>query len=302
MPVPTGYSSDSSPLRIAVTFDIDMVDANWPRNVDECSYFFSDVLPILRSNSVNAGTLFVRIDDEMERTYGRSDHLLEIYCASFDALRASGWEIGWHLHSYTRIDGVARQNIDEAQFLKELRRHGPRARAAGMNTVRIGWGFMTCAIMCCLTELGFAVDSSAIPRPRYPWEQSVKDWEGAPQCPYLPSARNYRRPGPDALNIVEVPMPVLPIPAPGDTQVVLRYINLAFHPTELQSALAVSTPEPLVTITHPHDLLHTMPPRGLLSQNLDALSSNLAFLKAGLCPGRARQWVTISQLANLFHK
>ena len=286
-----------SPFLIAVTFDVDMAGGAWGEAADECGYFFRAVLPEAQRAGVEAGTIFVRIDDEMMHVYGRADYLLSKYEIEFRQLRESGWEIGWHPHPYTRVQGVAQQNTNEAEIVAELFRHGPQARAAGMTSVRMGWGYATPAIMNSLEQLGFLVDSSAIPRPRYAWETSIKDWAGTPRHAYYPSVLDCRVPGTPRRNILELPVSVLPVCAPYDTQTVLRHVNPAYRQAIFETALTAATFETMITVTHPHELLPADQADELLSRDPAVLRRNLQFLADHFSSMHDVQWRTISNLA-----
>ena len=132
-----------------------------------------------------------------------------------------------------------------------LRRRG----LYGLKVVRMGWGFHTNTTMRAVADAGFSIDSSAIPRPTYEWDLSVKDWTRTPLHPYRPSARDYRVPGQPEIGLLEVPMSVGVIAAPYDTQPVMRYINPAFHQAAVGTALDTwfSRFNHLVTVTHPYE-------------------------------------------------
>jgi hypothetical protein len=283
-------------ISIAVTFDIDMVDGPWGEFDDECGYFFRTITSEVSAAGIDRATVYVRIDDEIERVYGCSDYLLRKYSDAFDDLRNTGWEIGWHPHPFARIDNVARQNTDEGEVAAELLRHGPLAREAGMTSVRMGWGYVTTVLMEVLEQLGFSTENSAIPRPRYTWEQSVKDWSITPHHAYYPSILDYRIPGIKQRQIIELPMTVLPIRAAYDTEPVLRYISPSYWPKLFEDAIRAAELETLITVTHPHELAAWTKPRQLHSGNPALFGQNLRFLSAYFNGKQDAQWKTICDL------
>jgi len=216
-------------------------------------------------------TIFVRADDHIEALFGRPDHIFVRYADALAALREQGHEIGWHPHCYRQAGGRWVQNTDESSILTELAKILPLARDLGLRIFRMGWGFQTNRIMRFLSDSGFSIDASAIPRPMYAWEQTTRDWRGTPLHPYHPSGHDYRVEGPDTLRILEVPVSVVPIASPDDTEPgVKRYLNLAYRPSVFAAALGSWLPDHdhVVTTSHPSELLPPTAPHGLLASRL----------------------------------
>jgi hypothetical protein len=78
-------------------------------------------------------------------------------------------------------------------------------------------------------------------------------------------------------------MTTLPVPAPYDTQEVIRYLNLAYHHDIFRQSLAAVDWQSLpvvTTITHPYELLPRVggEPHGLLAFSLEVFERNLTYL------------------------
>jgi hypothetical protein len=151
-----------------------------------------------------------------------------------------------------------------------------------------------------IAEAGFAIDSSAIPRPRYLWDEGAKDWAITPLMPYRPSSADYRVPGEPSLPLVEIPMSVAAIAAHNDTQDVLRYVNPAFTPQALADPVRgwFGTHDLLVTVTHPYELLRRRSPHPLLAGSVDAFAVNVdAIAAAAKSASMDAAFVTLSDVA-----
>lgn len=271
------------PALTVVSVDLDLVDWAGSQAMSEAE--ITDAVPVLRHvlSGVPGGrtTWFVRIDDGVAHHFGDAAHMLRAHGALLDGLRSDGHELGWHHHAVA-ADGVTPE-ATPARRAAALRRHGPTARAAGFEVARMGWGQHGPEEMAVLASLGFAADASAMPRPRYPWDVPGRDWDGAPDVPYTPSAADPRRPanGADALGIRVVPMRMVPLPAAGDTQPdVRRYVNLAYHADRFRDAIAACPADaPLVVLVHPYEVLGGRH-HPLLAFSADVAAANLAWLAA----------------------
>jgi hypothetical protein len=271
-------------LKICVTFDVDFTDylTDGKSDIDEFESIFPSILSVLEKEKGFKATWFIRLDSQLEALYGQPDYILHRYGKELDCLSLAGHEIGWHPHFYVKGEGGWRQNLEAAKIMDELIQYTPLAQSYGMKSVRMGWGFHTNETMRLLADLRFLIDSSAIPRPRYRWEESEKDWTLTPVVPYFPSESDYRVPGKPGLPILEIPMSVAPIKAPYDTEQVMRYINLAYHPDLLRGPLEYWLREysHLITVTHPYELFSKGESHGLLAFDLRAFEQNLQMIKA----------------------
>ena len=176
-----------------------------------------------------------------------------------------------------------------------MRCYAPVARSLGMRAARMGWAFQTNDTLRALAEAGFAVDSSAIPRPVYPWDRGAKDWSTTPTRAYRPSIADYRIPGSPALPILELPMSVAVVRAPYDSGEVVRYLNPAYRPEALAPVLRgwFDTHDDAVLVTHPHELYDRVTTHGLMASSAEAFEENVMALEAGahasgVAPGSSR--------------
>jgi hypothetical protein len=222
--------------------------------------------------------------------------------ALIDRLRARGDEIGWHPHPTRRRADTWDPRTEVPSVVTEIGVYGPVARRHALRAVRMGHGFHTNETLRAVADAGFVVDSSAIPRPMYPWDDPPKDWTTTPSVPYRPALADYRVPGEPSLPIVEIPMSVAHVPARTDSEHVLRYLNLAFRHDALAPALAswFDAHDLLVTMTHPCELLPLGAPHPLLgggfadcARSLDAIALHAAVSEDGPA------FVTVSDLAGL---
>lgn len=289
-------------FHVAVTFDVDL--ALQTRPLEEVERCLAVVRRLAAARPSLFVSLFVRLDRHVEATLSSPTAVFDEYGAELRALESVGHEIGWHPHPYSREGTAWRQNTDGEAVLGELHQIGPVARHLGMRSVRMGWGFHTTRTMQLLSDQGFEVDTSAIPRPVYSWEESVKDWSPTPHTPFHPSRSDHRVAGEDAMAILEVPMSVVPLPSPTDTEPgVLRYVNLTYHPDALREPLSrwVHNHDHLVTITHAHEVSgREEGGHPLLTYAPSAVEENLAALEELVeSDGREVEYVTTSDFVRL---
>lgn len=283
---------------IFLTIDFDLVDhLAGGADIDEYGAALDPLLDVLSRHPAWKVTWLARLDDGVGRRFGDPTRAYTDAHARLADLIAAGHEIGWHPHSYARHGGEWRQNTDGEAVAAELARYAPTARALGMKAARMGWAFHTNATMRVLSEHGFIVDSSAVPRPVYPWD-TAKDWSITPRAPYRPSVADYRVPGSPALPILEMPMSVAPVPAPYDTSVVLRYLNPAYHPDILKPVLDTWFPShrQAVLVTHPHELFPRDTAHPMIASSAAAFETNVAALaSAAAACGLAPAFLTLSE-------
>jgi hypothetical protein len=266
-----------------VTFDVDLTDylTEGKSGVEEFESIIPSVLSVLEKEKGFKATWFIRLDSQMDALYGQPDYVFHRYREELHHLSSIGHEIGWHPHFYVKGEGGWRQSFKTAEIMDELIRYAPMARSYGTKSVRMGWGFHTNETMRLLADLCFFIDSSAMPRPKYPWEETNRDWTLTPVTPYFPSEKDYRVPGEPNLPILEIPMSMVPVKTPYDIEHVLRYINLAYHPDLLREPLEYWLREHshLITITHPYELFFREESHCLLAFDLKAFERNLEILK-----------------------
>jgi hypothetical protein len=264
--------------KIYVTFDIDYVDYQRDEQLDELELVFPLLKAFLETNSYIKTTWFIRIDGQIEQLYGAADYIYTKHFDKIQWLQDRGHLIGWHHHSYRKSKkGDWLQNTDEDLVAIELEKFGIMARQKGMKICRMGWGFHSNKTMQIVDKLGFILDSSAIPRPNYKWESSVKDWEGTKLDWYYPSKLDYRIAGKEHYSILEIPMTTTILSTPTDTEEnVVRYINPAYHQSFFRMALNnVSDLDNLITITHPYELISNDVEHSLLSFDFQVFENNI---------------------------
>jgi hypothetical protein len=289
---------------ICITFDVDFVmhdEGGIP--INEFEAVFPSIFSILSKKPHWKSTWFIRLDGQMEALYGKADYVFSRHQEEISELQQHGHEIGWHAHCYVLVDGQWKQNINVTSILNELKKYAPLALSYEMRSVRMGWGFHKNETLGLLSNLGFLVDSSAIPRPAYRWEETIKDWNGTPSLPYFPSKLDYRIPGEPFLSILEVPMSVTHIQSPSDNEQVLRYINLAYHPDVLKEPMElwIAKHSCLITVTHPYELLRRKKNHDLLAFDPDALEQNLlAIDEFAEKKGISVSFRTLSELAGTY--
>jgi hypothetical protein len=265
-------------FRVFITFDIDL------GTKEEMEFIHKLLSPFLRENNIRA-TWFIRLDKKIETDFGEPDFLFKEYENLITKLLDEGHAIGWHPHIYTFINGRYEQSTYEDEILQELEYLLPYVRKYNINIVRMGWGFQTNRIMKFLDDSNFVIDSSAIPRQVYTWDQTKKDWSITGLYPYHPSILDYRIPSNDplyALKILEVPITTMKIETPYDTEKdVIRYCNLSYYSNFLEKPLEhwIRENDFLVTITHPYELSRNFNQgHQLISFSLSEFSKNISLL------------------------
>ena len=295
-----------SKLNVCVTLDLDINEYALKHQIDnDFTSIFKTIYPVFKKFPSFKATWFIRLDKHIEALFGCCDYFFRRYVPEFNKIRQNNHELGWHPHCYLKKNTKWQQNIDVPSILTELSSCAPFAKSNNLKTVRMGWGFHSNEIMRFFADKGFLVDSSAIPRPRYQWEESFKDWTITPDYPYYPSIYDYRVPGKPSTPILEVPISVIPIKAPYDTGVVRRYINLAYYPNILHDPLEkwIKENSYLVTITHPYEIKSINRKHGLLAYNIDAFEKNLiSIMEIADNMGKKVSFLTISELTELYIK
>ncbi len=273
---------------VALTIDLDLVDYQSGTVGDELADRWDDLAPVVTA-AERPVTWFLRVDRAVGEHFGDALWLWRKHRARFDDLLARRHAVGWHHHAY---DGD-RPVLDPARLLAEVERWGPIARAEGWTLARMGWAYHTEATMDALERLGFSIDSSAMPRPRYPWDVVPKDWEDTPLTPYHPSRDDHRRPGRPARSILQMPITTAPLPAPTDTRPVRRSLSPAYAPEAFRRAFSAVEHLPLVVLVlHPYELGVTAAQHPLFGAGPAGFAANIAWLEA-----RGAQLVTLTEAA-----
>lgn len=270
-------------MNVFFTIDVDMTDYVRGGPVDEFETALPMIVDMLQPHAGLRATWFVRIDGEIEARFGGADHCLTAHRKAWVALREAGHEVAWHYHPPAPPAGAGGlRRLDERAVLEDIARFAPVARRQGMEAARIGYGFQTNATLDALDAHGFRVDSSAIPRPRYPWDTVWRDWEGCPQEPFRPGRADYRAPGPDPRRIVELPISTVPLPCPGDTRPdVMRYVNPAYrHEAFVRCWNGAGDRGSLTLVMHPYEILASSGSHALIAFDPKEFRQNLEFIAA----------------------
>jgi hypothetical protein len=285
--------------RIFLTIDLDLVDhMAGGAAVDELGPDLDPLLDVLRRHRHWRTTWLVRLDAQSEDRFGSAAAPHAQAAARLSAFVEAGHELAWHPHCYARQNGGWVPNPDGESVASELCRYAPLARALGARTVRMGWAFHTNATLRVLADAGFLVDSSAIPRPVYPWDRGLKDWSSSPRAAYFPSVADYRIPGSPSLPILELPMSVGPVRAPYDDGEVVRYLNPAYRPEALSPLLSgwFDASDDAVLVTHAHELFPRQSGHSLIASSADAFEENVVALERGAtASGVQPRFLTLSE-------
>lgn len=273
-----------TPFYACHTFDLDY--ANYTQDhwalIDEFNIVENVLLPYLDAENIKA-TWFVRIDKKIGLDFGSPDALFKTHAKTIEKLRLGGHDIAWHLHSYIQDQGKWKQNCNEDTILQEMTEMLPLVKQYNLDIFRMGWAFMTNNIMAFLADNNFKIESSAIPRPSYPWDMTQKDWEISTHAKYYPSKTDYRIPSPtSALPILEIPMSTFPIPSPTDQETgIIRYCNFSFFNDALKEPLKtwIQNNHSLITISHPYEFVKGNK-HALISFSFDEFKKNIQSLKS----------------------
>lgn len=266
--------------KIYLTVDVDNTDYFSNSRVDELELFFNKLKNVLTIFPGIKSTWFLRIDDHTMEFFGKPDYVFEKHKDKIDWLLTNGHQIGWHHHAYKFENNKWIQELDNAQIQSAIKRNGEIALEYGLKICRMGWSYHTNETMKLVDEMGFIIDSSAVPRPLYSWELSKKNWNITPQHPYHPSLNDYRIEGNPHLKILEVPISTTKLSSSTDTEKdVMRYINPAYHSNKFEEAVENYKHQNLVLIFHPYELVSN-PERtnSLLSFDSNVFESNLKYL------------------------
>jgi len=267
-------------MQIAVTLDIDMVHYDVGQDFDEMEATFGALKGCLEGFPEIKTTWFMRIDRKMEKVYGSARYIFEKHASKIDWLRGQGHEIGWHHHAYAYDGKKWRQDTNERAISECLKRYGEDALKSGLKVARMGWGFHTNRTMKAVDAMGFRIDASAIPRPRYRWNTQACDWSTSPRYPYHPSVSDYRVEGSPHLAIWEVPLTTTAVSMPTDTERnIIRHIELAWDTGIFNDAIAsVAGLEQMVLVCHPYQIVASRGRQALSSCDAGNIRSNLETL------------------------
>jgi hypothetical protein len=211
----------------------------------------------------------------------------------------SGDCVGWMPQAYA--SGAPGVDYDDlAATARALHAAGWPVRAT-----RMGGCFHDDRSMAVLDDLGIAIDCSALPGRQKSDGGWRLDWRGTPGAAYHPGRADYRRPGSPALDVLELPVSMLPIRADYDREPLLRYLNPAMHPDRVApglDALVVRAPY-LQALVHPDELVPPAHGRGhpLVAYAPEAFAQNLAaWVARAREHGREPVFATVDRAVALF--
>jgi hypothetical protein len=151
-------------------------------------------------------TWFFRMDPQIAHVYGSASWVAVRYRRSIDALRASGDDVGLHVHPW-RWDARGRawiENFDDQPWIEHCVRCGFEAFEQSMGTpcrtFRFGDRFMNDETLGLLERLGVRVDLTAEPGLNggdlpEPFTGALPDYTRVPRQPYRPSRADFASPG-----------------------------------------------------------------------------------------------------------
>ncbi len=243
---------------------------------------------------------FVRCDRQLEGLYGDPGYLFKQYHALWNERKGEGDEIAWHFHPYDHDYSLMN---NEAQLVKDLKMSylNDDFKRYGINASRIGRAFCSNAIIAELCSLGIKVDSTALPGRKRKDKVNSLDWEISSQAPFFPSGSDYRIPGKDQTDLLEIPMSMIETKASYDKEPLKRYMNLTFKNEVINNSLRkhVRDEDLLVSIMHPSEVIasQTHPllsfDKGEIKRNIEVILS-----EAGK-NGRKVNFITISDVLDL---
>jgi hypothetical protein len=241
--------------QLSITFDVDMIDYISGKSIDEFDFVFSEIKKALILNKKIKTTWFVRIDKDIERRFGSPKSIFLKNKKKIDWLKDNGHEIALHFHSFAHRGSEWSQNLDHDSVSQELQECAYIGRELGLDGVRMGWAYHTNKTMSIISKLGYKYDSTAIPRPQYQFEVSVRDWSVTSSDMFFPSTSDYRVPGNPRHTVLEIPISTVPISTPTDTVNMLRCISPGYKTKFLETALNKVKTNFLVLIAHPVELV-----------------------------------------------
>ena len=248
-------------------------------------------------------TWFIRADNQLKTIYGNAGYLLERYNTLWNDLKNVGDEIGWHPHIYCLDAGKWKlETRDDYLEKKLIESYETITRYFNVTSARVGEGFQSNRSIQVLDRLGIKVDSTALPNRKRKDNERFFDWIGTPEHPYYPSKNDYRTPGADELNILEVPMSTIRMKTSYDVTPLNRYVNLSFYNSLMKDGIKelVKNKDIIVTITHPYEVLPYSKKHSLISFNINEAKKNLLnIIKECKEINRAYKFITMSEVPNI---
>lgn len=256
-------------------------------------------------------TWYVRADGQLDHAYGSVRYLLDTYAEFWRKAVNQGDELGWHPHLYTvPTDDSAPEIIsDNKQALAELSRIWDDIKESQFDfpTFRMGEGWHTAETLNLIEELGFTVDSTAIPNRDDSASGHPRNWRDTPNHPYYPDKNTPRLEG-QARSLLEIPMNSWLFQASYDKAPKLRYMNPCIHSHLWQQAIE-NWQENLVPqgnyfwtmILHPSEAMPHDNKDLLYAYSLEAVRENLAIVANTIeALGHTATFTTVSDIAKIW--
>jgi hypothetical protein len=272
---------------IAITFDVDYTDyftSNYSRDeMEEIWPFFTE---LCKQYEQLKTTWFIRIDEQIESIYGLPDFIFKRHQDKINWLLENGHEVGWHFHSYVKINQKWIQNTNDLNVSEEMIRVFPYVKKYDLSICRMGWTYHTNRTMKTLFDLGIKYDFSAFPRPKYSWDLIARDWVNTPENKYKPSIYDYRKEGEINLGIEVYPITTIKLPLKSDTEPnVVRYLNPAYKEVYFEHGLRNYQKRILNTVTHPYEVLPSLNNSEILAFSSDTFNANIKLvIESGIKP------------------
>jgi len=306
-------SNNKDELLVALTFDTDadpekpLSQPSWD-NLTKFNEIFTKLENWFERNTHQKPitTWFVRTDYQVKEVYSSIDGLLNQFSEEWKTVLANHGEIGIHPHMYVQNEEGWRRAETDLEILSQLKDllSYMKQKYPNIQSSRIGEAFHSNDIMRLLEKYGIKQDSTAMSGRIVATEERIINWEKTPHEPYFPSLEDYRIPGKDQREILEIPMTMLKTLADYDKESYLRYLNPAFHFKSVKDTLSelITKRGYLVSVTHPYELLRgQVKSHGLISYNLDNYLEYLTFFmdKANKV-NKSLRFVTISELGEIY--
>jgi hypothetical protein len=223
-------------------------------------------------------SIFCRADWQIEELMGSISWVFKATQKILDQKKYDYLKIAleWHPHLYQKsADGKWTLAFDKEIQKQQLIDVFRKLKKENIDFVcsRIGECYFSQTILETLIELQIPIDSSAFSGRNI----GHTDWSDAPHGPYCPNADNFTQSGNAPL--IMVPFSMIPIKAPYEEKVALRYLNLIFDPKYTQEGIQKYSQNTFVTILHPYEILTLAHEhKHQLFGNIDSVEKNLKLL------------------------
>jgi hypothetical protein len=229
-------------------------------------------------------TWFIRIDSQIGEFFGDRLYLIKKYKRFFERAIEKKHELAWHPHLYVKKDRAYELPGTDEEACDLLNANFTQIKKAGLefSSFRNGEGWHTNATMQLVRELGFSVDSTALPGiSKSP--PHLLNWAGLDGTPYFPLAEDYKKEGGEQ-DLLEIPMNTWLVKAPYDIEPKVRYMNPAVHEDIFKHALEQNTRlleggkkdlKVITFITHPDELTERPEKDALYSFNKVSFANNI---------------------------